>query len=619
MGRGSTASRIPRAWWASGSESVGRATGLRLQRLTPGARALAEAAAVLGPDATRARVVEVAELDHFTGLEAVDTLRRAEILDAGSEVRFRHGVVRASIYDSLPPRSRAGAHVRAARALAEAGARRERTAEHLLQAQRLGEPWALDALREAGRAALAAGRVSSGIAYLRRALDEDPATPARAPSSSRSWARPRPRPGDPAGAARLALAAEDALSGGERARTLERLAGALWLLGQDATAAQAFERALDLAEASGDDAQAARLRAGLLLTARFDPELRVRTIERLAPSLREPGFGRERPPALARLGGLRARPGRPPSRARGRPRGARPRAPAAGARLRARPECFAACCALLWADSLATAEIAPHDGPRGRPPARERRCCGHHVRLPRLDRASARPDIARGGRCARGERRRGRRPLARDTQPGHDPGRDRHGAGQAGRGGAHAPRPRSADLVGGRPAARVPPGCPRPPPPPARRATRRRSRSCSRAAASSSRSGSTTRRCSRGARAPPSPPPAWATAAARMTLADEEVSLARTFGAARPAGRGASRRGPGGSGRTSAWRGFARRSTAWSAHPARSTGRAALIDLGAELRRGGKRREARERLRAGHGPGAALRGLGCSKRVRARS
>ena len=103
-----------------GSESVGRATVLRLQRLPPGARALAEAAAVLGPDATRARVAEVAELDHFTGLEAVDTLRRAEILDAGSELRFRHGVVRASIYDGLPPRSRAGAHVRAARALAEA-------------------------------------------------------------------------------------------------------------------------------------------------------------------------------------------------------------------------------------------------------------------------------------------------------------------------------------------------------------------------------------------------------------------------------------------------------------------------------------------------------------------
>ena len=324
---------------------------------------------MLGPDATRARAAEVAELDHFTGLEAVDTLRRAEILAPGPEVRFRHGVVRASIYDGLAPRSRAGAHVRAARALAEAGASAERTAEHLLQAQRLGEPWALDVLQVAGRSALAAGRVRSGIAYLRRALDEDPAAGARSELLA-ELGEAEAASGDPAGAARLALAAEDALSGGERARTLERLAGALWLLGQDATAAQAFEEALDLAEASGDDAQADRLRAGLLLTARFDPELRVRTIERLAPSLREPGFGRERSPALlASVAFERALAGRRAD-ARGRPGRARPGADAGRPRLGPRPGVLRRLLRAALGRFAGHRRDRSHDGSRGRPPAR---------------------------------------------------------------------------------------------------------------------------------------------------------------------------------------------------------------------------------------------------------
>ena len=79
----------------------------------------------------------------------------------------------ASVYSALVPRARAGAHVRAARVLADEGAlpsappstccRRSASASR-----------GLSGLQEAGRAALAVGRMQSGIAYLRRALDEDP-------------------------------------------------------------------------------------------------------------------------------------------------------------------------------------------------------------------------------------------------------------------------------------------------------------------------------------------------------------------------------------------------------------------------------------------------------------
>ncbi|MBN1527789.1 MAG: AAA family ATPase [Thermoleophilaceae bacterium] len=339
------------------SDAVARATCLRLERLPEGARALANAAAVLHNDATRMLAADVAGLDHFTALEAADVLRRAEIFDSRPELRFRHGIVRASLYEGLSPRARAGAHVQAARALAAADAPAERTAAHLLEAQRLGEDWALEALWEAGRSALSGGRLAFGIAYLRRALDEDP-DPVQRSLLLAELGEAEAASGDPAGTTRLALAVEGAQTGAERAGTLERLGGALWLLGQEGAAAEAFERALDHAEASGDHAQAPSLRAGLLLAARLDADLRVRTIERLAPSLREPGFGRQRDPALlASVAFERALAGRRSTRV---------------AELAERslegvladldsvpgPECYAACCALMWADSLATAEIA---------------------------------------------------------------------------------------------------------------------------------------------------------------------------------------------------------------------------------------------------------------------
>ena len=340
-----------------GSDAVERATCLRLERLPEGARALAHATAVLHNDATRMLAADVAGLDHFTALEAADVLRRAEILEARPELRFRHGIVRASIYAGLSPRARAGAHVQAARALAAADAPAERTAAHLLEAQRLGEHWALDALWQAGRSALSAGRLQAGIAYMRRALDEDP-DPVQRSLLLAELGEAEAASGDPAGTTRLALAVEGAQSSADRARTLERLGGALWLLGQESAAAEAFERALDHAEAAGDHEHAPRLRAGLLLAARLDAGLRVRTIERLAPLLREPGFGRQRDPALlASVAFERALAGRRSVRV---------------AELAERslegvladldavpgPECYAACCALLWADSLATAEIA---------------------------------------------------------------------------------------------------------------------------------------------------------------------------------------------------------------------------------------------------------------------
>ncbi len=340
------------------SEPVWRAITLRLERLPEGARAMAHASAVLGRDATAARAAEVAGLDHFTGLEAADRLRRAEILGSShSTLRFRHAIVKESIYSGLAPRDRAHAHVRCAKVLNDESGSGEAAAEHLLQTQRVGEPWAIGVLREAGRAALSAGRSERGIAYLRRALAEEPAGQERAALLA-ELGEAEAAAGDPAGAARLALAAEGSQSDSARAQTLERLGGALWLLGQESAATEAFERGL-VQDDEEDEPRAARMQAGLLMASRFRPELRDRAMERLGPVLREPGFSRPREPGvLACIAFERALAGRRSARVSELAERALEGGALADAGALPGPECFAACCALVWADSLSTAEIA---------------------------------------------------------------------------------------------------------------------------------------------------------------------------------------------------------------------------------------------------------------------
>ena len=580
-----------------GSDSVWRATALRLERLPAGARELAEAAAVLGDGATQSRAARVAGLDDLTALEVADALRSAEMFEPGGpRLRFRHPIVRASVYSALVPRARAGAHVRAARALADEGAPPERTAEHLLQAQRLGEPWALEALQQAGRAALAVGRVQSGIAYLRRALDEDPDAGERSELLA-ELGDAEAATGDPAGATRLALAAEGAQSGAERAHTLQRLGGALWLLGHDAAATEAFERALDHAEAEDDHPQAARLRAGLLLAARFDSELRERTIERLAPSLREPGFGRRREPAtMASVAFERALAGR---RSTSVAELAERALEGVLAELDAvpGPECYAACCSLLWADSLATAEIAltmalESARRRGNSPAAAtisrfrawtvfQRGRIAHAAADALEASGAEgdgPSTAIPGAAtilAEIDMEQGR--LDEAGLVLHDPSQQttwedgpRHAFHLAARGRLHHLRGEHdaavEDLLeGGRRLDSL--GVHNPAVLPWR----------SRAAIAAARAGERAR---------------------AMSLAAEEVSLARTFGAARPLGvalRAAALVGPA----EERLAGLREAVEVLERSPAALDRARALIDLGTELRRTGRRRDARESLKAG--------------------
>ncbi len=145
---------------------------MRLARLSEDAIAVARAVAVLTESATLPAVAALTGLSEERVADATGLLARAEILRREAPIAFVHALVRDAVYQELPLGERELQHERAARVLLEAGAPPEQVAAHLLAAPRRGQVWVAEQLREAGRAAVTHGAPESGVAHLRRALEE---------------------------------------------------------------------------------------------------------------------------------------------------------------------------------------------------------------------------------------------------------------------------------------------------------------------------------------------------------------------------------------------------------------------------------------------------------------
>ena len=163
-----------------GPRAVSRTVGMRLARLPPDALAVARAVAVLGDGAPVADAARFAELDETRVAAASGPLARAEILRAEPPLAFVHPLVADAVLLALPPGERELQHARAARMLHAAGAPPEQVAGHLLRTPREAQPWVVEVLRAAARATLRRGAAESGVAFLRRALDEPPPADQRA-------------------------------------------------------------------------------------------------------------------------------------------------------------------------------------------------------------------------------------------------------------------------------------------------------------------------------------------------------------------------------------------------------------------------------------------------------
>ncbi len=122
----------------------------RLASLSEDAATALRWSAVLGQE------FSVSDLEVVTGLDTrhlikvvQDAVAAGVVAEAGPRMRFRHGLIREAVYENMPPSLRSALHLRAARALADAGAAPERVAAQLVAAPDVTDRWVRDWLTTA--------------------------------------------------------------------------------------------------------------------------------------------------------------------------------------------------------------------------------------------------------------------------------------------------------------------------------------------------------------------------------------------------------------------------------------------------------------------------------------
>jgi tetratricopeptide (TPR) repeat protein len=157
-----------------GPQTVSRAVLARVSRIGGDAEALTEAVAVLGSGELR-HGAALAGLEQEAAVRAFDALSQIGVLRPARPLQLVHPLVHAAVYEAIPPGRRSLMHSGAARLLAADGAGPDRVALHLLHADPAGEDWVVDTLRTAAAAAKVSGAPEQAAGYLRRAVREPPA------------------------------------------------------------------------------------------------------------------------------------------------------------------------------------------------------------------------------------------------------------------------------------------------------------------------------------------------------------------------------------------------------------------------------------------------------------
>jgi DNA-binding CsgD family transcriptional regulator len=156
-----------------GARTVGRSIRLRLRRLPEHAGRLARALAVL-EQSDLLQAARLAGLEEVEAAEAAELLTTAGIVESGRPLTFIHPIVRSGIYSELSTAERGRGHRRAAQLLAEQGDANERVAKHLVVSEPAADPWVVERLVDTACAAGKQGAPESEAVFLRRALAEPP-------------------------------------------------------------------------------------------------------------------------------------------------------------------------------------------------------------------------------------------------------------------------------------------------------------------------------------------------------------------------------------------------------------------------------------------------------------
>ena len=173
-GTAPTAEQAPRVLQL-GPQAVSRGVATRLARLHADATGLLRAAAILGDRTELSLAAALGGLDPKAALTAASALVSADLLRHENPLEFTHPVVRTAVLEEMSADERTRAHHRAAEILLERGARLEQAATYLVRTIPAGDPFVIETLRRAASSSLAQGAPDASVVYLRRALEEPPA------------------------------------------------------------------------------------------------------------------------------------------------------------------------------------------------------------------------------------------------------------------------------------------------------------------------------------------------------------------------------------------------------------------------------------------------------------
>ena len=259
-----------------GPAAVAQGVLVRLSSAPAAAGALVRAVAVLGDGSSLSEVAALAGVGDDEAAPATDRLVALAILGTRDGLEFAHPIVREAVYADIGPHERARAHAQAANRLMASGASEERIAAQIAEADPIGDPGRVELLRRVAADALVRGAPAAAAASLTRALAEPPPPDARADvlvelgAVEYRLARP--------GAVDHLRSAMDLISDPRQLGATARwLALALTLAGESDQAVEAIEPVVSIVEP--DDRELA-----LLLEAELFSHAQMASVERRAPA-----------------------------------------------------------------------------------------------------------------------------------------------------------------------------------------------------------------------------------------------------------------------------------------------------------------------------------------------
>ena len=224
--------------------AVRRLALLRLASLGVGAIDLARAVALLGDGTVLTTAGALAGLSEPAVIAAAEALTGAQIFANDRELSFVHPLMRSVIYEDIAPAVRAVWHRKAARLLADRGATDGTVATQLCLAERTGDSWAAARLLDAARGARQRGAPEVARELAERSLMEPPPAELRA-NVLHELALAELHLGNVNGIDRLREALAEAASARERAQLALLLGPALTVLNHHEEAIDALTASLD--------------------------------------------------------------------------------------------------------------------------------------------------------------------------------------------------------------------------------------------------------------------------------------------------------------------------------------------------------------------------------------